>query len=309
MKFLGSQFNYFLQSKNTRKNIKLLLKFLIALVVLIGLYSVFFHYLMAAEGREYSWLTGLYWTLTVMSTLVFGDITFSGDAGRLFSILVLISGVIFLLILLPFTFIQFFYAPWIEAERKSRTPRELPSHVNNHVIITGYNPMTQALIEKLTLHNRDYTLVVGDLQHALDLYDRGLKTSVGDIDDPETYRRMRIDHAVMVVAANSDEVNTNVAFTVREINNDVPVICTADSPDSVDILTMAGASLVLQLSDMLGRSLARRTIGGDQRANVIGNFNGVVIAEAPVTERLWRQDPAGGQTQGNDRHIGCGPVG
>ena len=282
MKFLSSQFSYFFQSKNTRRNVKLLVKFILILIGLITAFSILFHYIMAAEGREHSWITGFYWTLTVMSTLGFGDITFTGDAGRLFSIIVLMSGVIFLLVLLPFTFIQFFYAPWIEAERKSRTPRELPSHIKNHVIITGYNSVTASLIEKLLHHDRDYTLVVEDIQRALDFYDRGLRASVGNIDDPETYRLMGVDRASMVIAANSDEVNTNVAFTVREINEGVPVIATADSPDSVDILTMAGSTLVLQLSDMLGRSLARRTIGGDRRVNAIGKFDDLVIAEAPV---------------------------
>ncbi|HOD15019.1 MAG: potassium channel protein [Spirochaetes bacterium] len=282
MKFLSSQFSYFFQSKNTRKNIKLLVKFFLLLVFLVTAYSVIFHYIMAHEGREHSWVTGFYWTLTVMTTLGFGDITFTGDAGKFFSIIVLMSGVVLLLVLLPFTFIQFFYAPWIEAERRSRTPHELPSHVKNHVIITGYNPVTAALIRKILDHGKDYTLVIDDIQRALDFYDRGLRVSVGDIDDPETYRLMGASRAVLVVAANSDEVNTNVAFTVREVNDQVPVICIADSPESVDILTMAGATLVLQLSDMLGRSLARRTIGGDRRANAIGRFDDLVIAETPV---------------------------
>jgi len=61
---------------------------------------------MELEGEYYTWVTGFYWTLTVMSTLGFGDITFTSDLGRIFSIIVLLSGVIFLLVLLPFTFIQ-----------------------------------------------------------------------------------------------------------------------------------------------------------------------------------------------------------
>jgi Trk K+ transport system NAD-binding subunit len=250
---------------------------------MITTYSIIFHYLMAAEGRDHSWLTGFYWTLTVMSTLGFGDITFSGDMGRLFSIIVMLSGVIFLLVMLPFTFIQFFYAPWVEAERKSRTPRVLPSHIRDHVIITAYNPVTAALIERLNDRKKDYTLMADDLQRALEFYDMDIKTSVGLIDDPATYLHMRASSASMVVAVNSDEVNTNVAFTVREINETVPIICTAESPDAVDILTMAGATLVLQLSDMLGRSLARRTIGGDTRINEIGAFEGLVFTETPVT--------------------------
>ncbi len=217
-----------------------------------------------------------------MSTLGFGDITFTSDLGRIFSIIVLLSGVILLLVLLPFTFIQFFYAPWVEAERKSRAPRELPLTTKGHVIITEYNQVTSSLIDKLRNHRQEYVIVIEDIQRALELYDLGYRTSLGNIDDPETYRRMRAASAALVVAAGTDEMNTNIAFTVREISETVPIITTADSIDSVDILTMAGSTLVIQIADMLGRSLARRTISGGSRANVIGRFDELIIAEAPA---------------------------
>jgi len=117
---------------------------------------------MAAEGKDHSWLTGFYWTLVVMTTLGFGDITFEGDPGRAFSILVLLSGVIFLLILLPFTFIKFFFAPWMEAEARSRAPRELPPETQGHVILTSYDPVTMAFIDKLKIHKRDYVVIIED---------------------------------------------------------------------------------------------------------------------------------------------------
>lgn len=54
------------------------------LVILVTVYSTLFHYIMAWEGREFSWVTGYYWTLTVMSTLGFGDITFESNLVRIF---------------------------------------------------------------------------------------------------------------------------------------------------------------------------------------------------------------------------------
>ncbi len=282
MKFLDSQLTYFLQSKNTRRNIRFLVRFILLLVFLITFYSIIFHYIMESEGRHYSWTTGFYWTLTVMSTLGFGDITFSSDLGRIFSIIVLSSGVIFLLVLLPFTFIQFFYAPWIEAEKKSRAPRELHHNIKGHVIITEFNQITAALIDKLKDHMHPYVLIVEDIYRALELYDLGYKTALGNIDDPLTYEKMRVQQSALVVAAGSDEVNTNITFTVREVNEKVPIITTADSKDSVDILTMAGANLVLQVADMLGSSLARRAISSGSRANIIGRFDELLIAEAPA---------------------------
>lgn len=126
MKFLSAILSTLARGRVSETNIRVLLRYLAVLLGLIIVYSVIFHYLMLAEGQEHSWITGLYWTLVVMSTLGFGDITFTQDIGKAFSILVLISGVVFLLILLPFIFIKFFFAPWMESEARRRTPRELP---------------------------------------------------------------------------------------------------------------------------------------------------------------------------------------
>mgnify|MGYP000744818440 CR=1 FL=1 len=122
MKLIFSELIH-LKTKKQERNIWSLIKFFIALTAMVTVYSTLFHFLMIFENREFSWITGFYWTLTVMSTLGFGDITFQSDLGKLFSIVVLLSGTMFMLILLPFTFIQFFYAPWVEAQAAARAPR------------------------------------------------------------------------------------------------------------------------------------------------------------------------------------------
>ena len=150
MKFLPSQLLYFCQNKAMRKNLRNLSKFLAVIAAAITVYSILFHFIMEYEGRQFTWITGFYWTLTVMSTLGFGDITFTSDLGFVFSIIVLLSGIVFLLIMLPFTFIRFFYAPWLESQAQSRTPRELPEGTENHIIMTNYEPIAMSLIRKWT---------------------------------------------------------------------------------------------------------------------------------------------------------------
>ena len=282
MKFYSSIVSYLVEGKSTKQNMRMLIRFLVMLTAMITVYSIIFHFLMAWEEREYSWVTGFYWTLTVMSTLGFGDITFASDAGRLFSILVLLSGVIFMLVLLPFAFIKFFLAPWMEAEAKRRAPREVSPDTKDHVIMTAYDDVTAALVERLVTYKRDYVVIVEKPEHAGLLSDRGVKAAVGNIDDPDTYKRMRVHDAALVVATNSDEVNTNIAFTVREMNESIPIITTADSPHSVDILSMAGSSRVVELPDLLARSFANWTMCGNFQANIIGRFDELVIAETPV---------------------------
>jgi voltage-gated potassium channel len=280
VKFLVSQLTYFLKPATSRRNIRLLLRFLLVLVVLVTVFSILFHVLMVFEGQEHSWLTGVYWTLTVMSTLGFGDITFTSDAGRAFSIFVLLSGMIFLLILLPFTFIEFFYAPWMKAQAEARAPRELPESTSGHIILTNLDPVSNSLMQKLEHYGYPYALLVNDLEEALRLHDLGFDVVLAGSDRPETYRLVRANRAALVAATGNDMANTNVAFTVREMSQSVPIITTASSKDSVDILELAGSSLVIELGEMMGQALARRISGVDARAHVIGEFGDLLIAEA-----------------------------
>lgn len=271
----------FLQgSRSTRQNLRLLLRYFLFLAGLISVYATMFHFLMALEGQKHSWLTGFYWTLVTMSTLGFGDITFQSDLGRAFSMLVLLSGIMALLVLLPFTFIEFFYAPFMKAQSRARVPRELALETRGHLILTNYDPVSISLIEKLNTYNTPYVVVLPDLQRALELVDLGVNVMLGSLDDPETYRRARAEHSRLVAVTGPDIANTNTTFTIRELTKTVPVVATARSDESEEILKLAGATQVLRLGEMLGRALARRIIGGDARAHVIGQFDSLLIAEA-----------------------------
>jgi Trk K+ transport system NAD-binding subunit len=280
MKTLSALLATYLRSGRMRGNLRVLVRLLGLLVLMITLYSVLFHLLMAREGQSHSWLTGFYWTMVAMSTLGFGDITFQSDLGRMFSVLVLTTGTIFLLILLPFTFIQFFYAPWLEARDAARAPRSLPETISGHVLLTAYGPVDQALIRRLHQFRTPYAVLVPEVADALTIHDEGVHVMVGDLDDPAAYRRARVSQAALVVASQSDTTNTNIAVTVREVAADVPIVATATSHDSVDILVLAGCQQVLELGDMLGRFMARRIFAGDGRSHVIGEVDGLVIAEA-----------------------------
>lgn len=180
MKSLVAVIAAFMGNRSSRSNFKTLLRLISLLLFLVAIYSVVFHLLMEREGQHFSWITGVYWTLTVMTTLGFGDITFHGDLGRLFSIIVLMTGVMFLLVILPFTFIEFFYAPWMKAQASARTPRELPADTRDHVIFTDYDPITRALIPMLEKYGHSYVVLTQNMVEGLELYEQAVHVAVGD---------------------------------------------------------------------------------------------------------------------------------
>lgn len=267
----------------TQRNVRLLLRFIVVLVALVALYSVLFHYIMEAEGRYFSWFTGVYWTLTTMTTLGFGDITFESDVGRMFSMLVLVTGVLFLLVLLPFAFIEFVLEPVMRAQTAARAPRVLAADVSGHVILTRNDEITNALIYKLGQYRIPYVTLVPELDEALRLHDIGVQVVLGDPDDPHTYQRVHLERAALVASTADDPKNASVAFTVREVSETVPVVATANDPASVDLLELAGCNHVLQPAQMLGQMLARHATGSDAMSHVIGSFEDLLFGEASVT--------------------------
>ena len=91
MKTVGSHLATWLPEKGQfRRQLIPFGKFLLALIGVVLLFGWLFHVIMAWEGQDHTWFTGVYWALTVMSTLGFGDITFHSDLGRAFSVVVLL---------------------------------------------------------------------------------------------------------------------------------------------------------------------------------------------------------------------------
>lgn len=281
VKSLALIFSTLGRSEN-RSSVRLFLRLIGLLVVMVAVFSAGFHWVMAREGQSYSWPSSVYWTLVTMSTVGFGDITFRSDLGRMYSIVVLLAGSMFILVLLPFTFIQFVFLPWMVSRRNARAPRRVDPGVHGHVVLTQIGPIEEALVARLDRAEVPYVVLEPNLEAALALHDRGIHVMVGELDDPGTYEAARVADAALVATTRSDPTNTNVAFTVREIDAAVPIIATASTATSVDVLELAGCTQTLQLGEMLGAGFAQRVLKPGAATHVVGEFGPLLVAEASV---------------------------
>lgn len=183
MKFLVSQRAAFFRLSSER-HLAVLITFFSLLLLAVIVYTILFQVLMHYEERHFSWITGLYWTLTVMSTLGFGDITFHSHLGRLFSVLVLLTGLSSLLIMLLFTFSRVLNAPWSEAQTKNKVARWLPKKTQGHIILTKYDAFERYLVSRLVTHHYSYAIVLEDVQKALEIFDLNYRVVVGELGNP-----------------------------------------------------------------------------------------------------------------------------
>ena len=278
---LGKLLNIFGEGE-MRRNARAIRLYAAFLIVIILLYTTLFQLIMVqVEGQSHSWVTAVYWTLVTMSTLGFGDVTFSSDIGRLFSLAVLISGILLLLVVLPFTFIRFFYSPWLEAQLQGRAPRKVPTNVRDHVIIARYDAIAAGLIERLRASQIPYYVVESDPETAGNLLSQGVSVINGELDNRTTYEDLQVQQARLLFANCKDTTNTNITLTVREVSDDVPIISIAEQEDSIDILELSGSTHVLPLKVRLGEYLANR-VSAIGEMDIIGNFRELRVAEVSV---------------------------
>lgn len=253
-------------------------------LLMVAGHSVVFQLLMSAEGQRHSWASAVYWTISTMTTLGYGDITFTSDGGRLFSMWVLVSGAGFILVLLPFFAIQYIVTPWLDRREAARAPRRVPDHLRGHVILVGLDAVTQTVAARAERSHVPAVVLLDDADEASTLRDQGFQVVVGPLDLADTYRKAGADRAILVASTLSDTRNTNVAFTVRQAAKQVAIAVTADKEASVDVLELAGADHVLQLGASLGQEMAARVLGRRGRAHRIGNFGQTIIVEAALRD-------------------------
>jgi len=283
MKTISTHLSYFLKDREVKRNLRILLRYVAVLVAVIAVYTVVFHFIMLyVEGEEHSWITGLYWTLTVMSTLGFGDITFQSDIGRLFSVFVLLSGIVMLLIVLPFAFIRFFYAPWLESQIRNTAPRALPDDTEGHVVLTNFDTIARGVIRRLERDEIPYVVLEPDPHTAANLQVDGVRVVTGEVDDKETYEAVQTDQARFVLVNHDDQMNTNITLTVREVAPEVPIAAFIGDDDSQDILELSGATQVLPIKRWLGEQLATRVTTQHGEVHPIGQYRALRFAELPV---------------------------
>lgn len=240
--------------------------------------SGLFHLAMYSEGQSHAWWIGPYWTISTMTTLGLGDLIFLEWPGQLLTSVTVLVGLVFLLVLLPMLLIRF--PQWVEAQGATRVRRKLPPSTRGHVVLIHKDPITEHLVKRLQRYGTDYVLIVSEVQEALRLADLGWSVMVGELDSPETYHAARLDQASLMAATGTDERNSNVVFTARSVAPDVAILSTADRAISTEVLQLAGSTRVVQLASLMARGLARRVIGGDALAHIVGRFGEVLIAEA-----------------------------
>lgn len=272
------------KKRTKARNAVRFLRFGLILVLFVYCYMQLYTNLMSEQldGAEIGWVESFYWVLTTMSTLGYGDIVFTSESGRLFSMLVMFTGVFYLFIVLPFVFMEFLYKPFMEYQTGARVARKFEPVEQKHVILTHYDSISHVLMDKLSHYGYPFVLIVADMDEALRLHDMDFPVMLGSLDDPQTYKDASISNAAMVVTTDEDIRNVNIVFRARDSSPSLMIVSTCNRTTSEEILTLAGATHVIRPAQQMGRFLSRRICCTNNSTHEIGAFDEVLIAEATI---------------------------
>jgi voltage-gated potassium channel len=206
---------------------------------------------MIIEG--YTLLEALYMTTISITTAGFQEVRPLSDAGRLFTMALLITSWI------SFAFVitrisEFVITGEINKYFKTRRIMNNINKLSSHIIVCGYGRNGQQAVHNLKLHGQSVVFIEKDtalIQRELPENGDALYL-VGDSTDDDILIRAGIQNArALITTLPTDADNLFIVLSARSLNPRIQIISRASESNSINKLKKAGADSVI-MPDRIG---------------------------------------------------------
>ena len=232
------------------------------------------------EGRPRTFLDSVQFAVEMFTTTGFGgDAPWQSPEMQAFITVADLIGMALLVGALPV-----FVGPAVESTLSTTAPSKPETDLTDHVVICSDTTRADALIEELKTNDIPYVVVESDFERADELHGTGERVIRGDPESVEGLTAARLPSARALFADQSDQVDTSIVLTAKEVADDVPVISVVESPAAKRYHRLAGADTVLSPRSLLGNSLAAK-ITAAGRTGVIDAVeigDRLQLAEVPI---------------------------
>jgi voltage-gated potassium channel len=206
--------------------------------------------------ERWSAFDALYMTITTMTTVGFREVGPLSDAGRLWTMLVVVSGVglIFGLVgIVAETVVVEATSGKRQAQRMSRAVDAL----RDHFVLCGYGRVGAVVAHELR-HDGVALVIIDEIPESLDRARRdGFLVVEGDATDDATLRAAGLERARgLITTVDTDAANTYVILSARAINPSLFVVARANTAGAEARLVRAGADRVVSPYMLAGHRLA-----------------------------------------------------
>jgi voltage-gated potassium channel len=193
----------------------------------------------AIEGLSVA--DALYLTVVSLTTVGYGDIVPRTGAGRLFAVLLILSGVGSALYLFTVGAQLVLEGQLRDLYGRNAMQRQVDRH-RDHVIVCGYGRFGRVVADELAHSGTPLVVVDADPARDEELRSRGIPYIIGSAVSDEVLERAGIRRArAIVVATPSDPDNVFITLSAREKNPDIRIHARGETEEGLRRLQLAGA--------------------------------------------------------------------
>jgi len=238
---------------------------IVGLLILILIGTILFSFF-----EKIDLFNAFYWTITVLSTVGFGDITPKTFAGKILFIFIIVFG----LALFGY-FITQISSLWSE-ERVMKVIQGIYGFIKtdgggfrDHVILLGWNNFIKSAYDELIANEIPAYIVVNNDDLARQLNREGVNVLLGSLVDDKFLKEIRLSYAKAVVIAYDNMTDTIVdILRVRKYSRKVKIVVLNYKEELEDVMRQAGADIIINIADIGGRILAN-SVFEHQAAEVV----------------------------------------
>ncbi len=205
------------------------------------------------EGRPRGFWQSLEFVGETLSTTGYGaDAAWQSPVMVLFVVFLQFIGVFLVFLIIPI-----FLIPFLEERFESRLPQELDEDLSGHLVVYGYGPAVESLVEQTEGAGLATVVVEEDEAMARRLVERGRRVVHSRLDDG-ALEAVRLGRARALLVNSSDDVNAAVILAARQSGFEGEILGLVEEPLHRRPLLLAGATAVFTPRHVLGAALAAR---------------------------------------------------
>ncbi|WP_052455685.1 potassium channel family protein [Bhargavaea cecembensis] len=224
-----------------------------ATLVLIGTAIVGFMFL-----EDLSFFDSLWMTVISVMTIGYGDMYPVTEDGRRFALFLVPLGAGIVTYGLG-TAASYLIEKQLSKKVWEKQMNNEIEKLEDHIILCGFGRVGQQVYRQLRDQDEDVMIlcVHDNEEELLEVVDRGTLRLIGDPTDHEILEKARIKQARgLITALGSDADNVFITLTAKGMHEDLKVAARAEKDGSEEVLLRAGASRVINPSNLGGRELA-----------------------------------------------------
>jgi voltage-gated potassium channel len=220
----------------------------------------------------WSWSDAAYMTVITLATVGYGETNPLGHRGRLFTISLILMGVISIGYIVN-RFTEAVIQGYFQEGMRLRQRKRLVDALSEHYILCGFGRTGRQIALEFKSEGIPFVTVDSDPEQVYMALEMGYITVQGDATLDETLLKVGIERAICLVAAlPSDAENLYTVLSAKTLNPQIRAIARASTEEALTKLRRAGADAVVSPYITGGRRMAAAAL----RPQVLDFMDGIL---------------------------------